>query len=537
MKKQIIYMATGSLLLGASLTACNDLDTMPLSNYVTTEQKSLALSLNPGLASSGVVGIANTLNQFESVFSDNHADFGWPALMMTLDLIGPDEYSANSGYNWFSSSGEYSYGTIGNLANQMMWYYAYKAIRASNDVISSVPSDTEDPTLMISAAQGYVYRAYMYFTLAQGFQYTYVGHESLPCIPLLTDQNALQVANDGGCPRSTVEETYTQILNDLTTAINLLSKGEAAGKSVSDLAEIGSKRFASQAVAYGIRARVYLVMNKWKEAADDAQKAIALSGATPFSIAEASKPTFVTSDEHNWMWCVYIDASSRPVTTGICNWPSMMGSFSNGYATQVQVWKKISKTLFSTIPITDCRRGWFLDDKGQSKNITAAQKSYLTKCKAEPYTQVKFGPYEDQINTTTNANDWPLMRVEEMYLIQAEALGMSGDLPGGTKVLQDFVTKYRDPSYVCNAIGSEQFQDEVWRQRRIELWGEGFCYFDLLRLNKGLDRRGTGIDASWVYNVPAPLKPFLIPTMEMETNKLIGENNESWSKPNAVDDK
>lgn len=536
MKKQLIYIGVGSVLMSMALGACNDLDTQPENSYVTTEQKSLALAANPGLAAAGVVGISSSLNQFESVFENNHADFGWPALMMVLDLIGPDEYCANSGYNWFSSSGTYSYGTIANLANQMMWYYSYRAIKASNDVISSIPADTEDPLLLLNMAQGYANRAYMYFTLAQGFQYTYKGNESLPCVPLLTDLNAVEAATEG-TPRSTVEETYALILDDLTKAIDMLAKAEGAGYTVSNIADIGSKRFVSQAVAYGIRARVNLVMNRWKEAADDAANAIRLSGATPFSIAEASVPTFVTSDEHNWMWCVYIDASSRPVTTGICNWPSMMGSFTNGYATQVQVWKKISKTLFSTIPLTDCRRGWFLDDKGQSPNLNAQQMSYLQQNKVEPYTQVKFGPYEGVINTTTNANDWPLMRIEEMYLIQAEGTAMAGDVAGGKTILESFVKTYRDPSYVCRATAAQEFQDEVWRQRRIELWGEGFCYYDLLRLNKGLDRRGTGIDASWVYNVPAPLKPFLIPTGEMETNKQIGANNESWSKPSPVDDK
>ena len=536
MKKHSIYLAAGSVLVAMSLVACNDLDLQPQSSYVTAQQKSDALAENPGLAAAGVVGISSNLNQFGSVFSENHADFGWPALMMTLDLIGPDEYCSNSGYNWFASSGDYNYGTIGNLANQMMWYYAYKTIRTCNDVVSNVPENTEDPTLMLNAAQGYANRAYMYFTLAQGFQYTYKGNETLPCVPVITDKN-VEVAALDGCPRSTVEQVYTQVLSDLETAITMLTKAEDAEYTVKDIADVGSKRFVSLAVAYGIRARVYMVMNKWQEAADDAAKAIALTDAKPFSIAEASVPTFVTADEHNWMWCVYIDPSSRPVTTGICNWPSMMGSFTNGYASQVGVWKKISKSLYNTIPLTDCRRGWFLNEKKASANLNSAQSSYLTTRGAEAYTQVKFGPYEGVINTTTNANDWPLMRVEEMYLVQAEATAMAGNVTEGAKLLENFVKTYRDPQYTCGMTDPEEFHDEVWRQRRIELWGEGFCYFDLLRLNKGLDRRGTGIEATWVYNIEAPLKPFLIPTGEMETNKQIGANNEPWSKPTPVDDK
>ena len=34
-------------------------------------------------------------------------------------------------------------------------------------------------------------------------------------------------------------------------------------------------------------------------------------------------------------------------------------------------------------------------------------------------------------------------------------------------------------------------QEAVWIQRRIELWGEGMEYFDLMRLRKGIDRAST----------------------------------------------
>ena len=46
---------------------------------------------------------------------------------------------------------------------------------------------------------------------------------------------------------------------------------------------------------------------------------------------------------------------------------------------------------------------------------------------------------------------------------------------------------YRDPAYSA-AAGGRSFADEVWFQRRVELWGEGFGIYDTKRLNKPLVR-------------------------------------------------
>ena len=149
---------------------------------------------------------------------------------------------------------------------------------------------------------------------------------------------------------------------------------------------------------------------------------------------------------------------------------------------------------------------------------------------------MKFAPYQNKLATTVNASDIILMRVEEMYLINAEATAMAGKPADGKAILENFVKTYRDPSYTCAATDAAGVQEAVWKQRRIEFWGEGQAYFDLLRLNKPLDRRGGGWPSEWVYNVPAPLKPFLIPQREINANKAIQSNNATWTKPDAVDD-
>ena len=87
----------------------------------------------------------------------------------------------------------------------------------------------------------------------------------------------------------------------------------------------------------------------------------------------------------------------------------------------------------------------------------------------------------------------PLMRVEEMKLIEIEAAGMQNEARG-IQLLTDF-GKTRDPEFTygehAEGYGSSYattFQNEVWWQRRVELWGEGFAMFDIKRLDKGIIR-------------------------------------------------
>ena len=123
-----------------------------------------------------------------------------------------------------------------------------------------------------------------------------------------------------------------------------------------------------------------------------------------------------------------------------------------------------------------------------------------------------------------------------MLLIQAEAKAMGGDVPGGKAILENFVRTYRDPNYTCTATTAEDVQNAVWLQRRVELWGEGFSFFDLLRLKKPLDRTGTNYESSVSYQLPAESQIFLwiIPEDEINNNAALkGHNNPVVAAPAA----
>ncbi len=58
----------------------------------------------------------------------------------------------------------------------------------------------------------------------------------------------------------------------------------------------------------------------------------------------------------------------------------------------------------------------------------------------------------------------------------------------------------------------------------------------MMRLKRGVDRRGAGFAAAQTYNIPAgdPCLIFQIPQGEQNGNPLLGEINPAATRPSAV---
>ncbi|MDE5874529.1 MAG: RagB/SusD family nutrient uptake outer membrane protein [Muribaculaceae bacterium] len=74
----------------------------------------------------------------------------------------------------------------------------------------------------------------------------------------------------------------------------------------------------------------------------------------------------------------------------------------------------------------------------------------------------------------------PYMRGAEMLLTEAEAAYHNNDLATAKACLQELMAK-RDPNYSLPA--DAELLEEIYLQRRIELWGEGHNWFDYKRWN------------------------------------------------------
>ena len=284
-------------------------------------------------------------------------------------------------------------------------------------------------------------------------------------------------------------------------------------------------------------------MENWTEAASDA--ALAASGYLPASMAEVSQPSFYSITEHNWIWGYDMTtdlAQTNPYATA----SSWIRSFSgDGYSAATQVYSCINNILYEKIADSDVRKGWWVNEElespllanitwgGVSGNDVASLEIENVKLPFLPYTNVKFGM--NQIGGTNNDEDWPFMRVEEMILIQAEALVRSGNREEGQQMLEDFVQEYRDPAYTAEA-GGRTLEDEIWYQRRIELWGEGFSNNDTRRLGKPLvrftDAASSNVPAAFRFNMAAddPWWLMRFPKSETNTNLAI-VNNSGGTRP------
>lgn len=534
-------------LTGLVMVGCNDLQQAPLSSVVTQDQKEEIIADNPEMMSAAVNALPTmSFSRFLIWGGDprQDADFGVPSIFMITDHRGQDMVSALNDYQWYTAALEMSDFGGSYYDNYIIWQTFYNLINACNSVTALIDETTTDPEMMYFRAQALGYRGWAYLNLAQLYQFTYAKNPEAPTVPVLTDLN-LDEASRNGCARATGVELYAQVTSDFTAAIALLDQAQAGGISRENMAGGGNvKTFLNQNVLYGLLARKCLLTLDYKGAEDNAQKAIDMAlaaGHTPISMADASKPGIVDIQSKAWLWGAYADPSAP---LGLQCWGGqMMPWHASACYPGAGVYRCINKKLFESIPASDVRKGWWLDGLTLPRTLPSNYVEYLKNPKQykladySPYMQVKFAAYNDAPGETVNAEDIPYMRIEELYLMLAEAQGMQSPSRGAA-TLQSFVQSYRNPNYVCNAQTKEIFLDEIWQQRRIELWGEGFSYYDMMRFQKGIDRRGGGYDPTLVF-VVAPDDPVLlyeIVQTEAVNNPLIGETSNHAAVPSAVKD-
>ena len=477
--------------------------------------------------------------------NSNDYDFSYPSLMIILDTVaGELVLNGKDNYDWFlywmrnvSDIGE----TSGPAS--IPWTDYYKYIRTCNNLVSIIGYEPERESSQVILGQALAYRAFFYLNLARMYEFktpidpqvksTYVPENDITglTVPIVKENMGNDQTRNN--PRATVAETYDFIFSDLDKAEELLSGKTVSGKVHPDLA-----------VVYGLQARAWLERGSageagaFDKAAEYAQRAITAFGGSPLAQDQWENPTTgfnnYLANSNSWMWYVPVD------TDHVHNLGSFVSHMTNEETWTSYGWSSargINRTVYNAIPDTDWRKHSWLDPRGENyygyklnRDVSGEQNS--TEKGLPSYASLKFRPADGNYSDykTGGAVDLPLMRVEEMFLIRAEALAMAGDLSGGKQVLTTLIST-RNPEYSCEGIASAaDFQKEVFFQKRVELWGEGLIYYDCKRLGTGIHTgyAGTNALARYRYDVDgvSPSWNFVIPRRELLGNPALqGYNN------------
>ncbi|MDR3180454.1 MAG: RagB/SusD family nutrient uptake outer membrane protein [Prevotellaceae bacterium] len=397
------------------------------------------------------------------------------------DLKGSDMYSIGTS-NQISPVGRYNHDQYSSFSFNFysVGYIMLAQINALLDKIPGLPDGNDRKEL---EGELYALRGLVHFDLARLFA-------QLPSVA------ADSSAPDSGIPiadrvfpvdhkpvRSTLAETYNQVINDLTKAIELLSPDKKVNGRINYWA------------AKALRAKVYLYLEKNSDALADADEVITGSSYTLLKRAE-----YVGS----WAKEGASETLFEFLTTDLYNAQrNSIGYYcaAEGYG-EVAV-RDTFRTLIDTT--TDVRAELIRYEKASS-NAGYYPKKY---------------PGRAGSSVPLYANNPKVIRLSEVYLIAAEAAakGATGAHTAEYYVntlLAERISGYTDVSSVT--------VDDILLERRKELFAEGQMCWDAWRNGKSVDNNAT--NAAKEGKV-APTHPFCIlpfPQSEIDISPGLKQN-------------
>lgn len=520
-----------------ALTSCLE-ETFPESSTATEKQVGEVAS---GLESA-VNGIPARMQQGYLVYGEqeHETDMAYPQFMIAQTEMLGDMYplGSNSGYDWYRNYNtcDRIYGTT-SYFSYLPYRTLYMFVKDANSIIGTVDVNAPglNPVMLNYAGVGYACRAFDYYMLTILFEpkeniYTDVSNVKGLTVPKVTEKTTVEEARNN--PRLPHDEMMQLILSDLDKAAELMIAYEDSMVARNEEPEYNRTR-PTLATIYGLKAKTYLWDEKYDSAATYARKAIDEAvrewKAKPVTEAQMDDPQsgFNTANDA-WMWYIHYDSENMGNLCNFIGWIS--GEADWGYSSLTC--PGIDRALYDRIGRNDYRKRLFLDPLKYDYYDYKASRPASWIQDAPDYLSLKFRCLNGDFNdyTVGGAVDVPVMRLEEMLLIEAEAVGVSQGLDAGVNLLNKFMKSYRDPSYNYNATNLRNFQLEVLTQMRIEFWGEGNAFPSAKRLAPDIIQNYDGTNApSDIFKVNCKgIKPWwnlVIPDSEESTNTAIKGNN------------
>lgn len=479
-------------------------------------------------------GIAETMTTQQYYYSQGMA--GENYVMIKTECYPSENYN----YNYYASGWAPLFNmTFMQRTNSMydsyMWAYYYNIIGQANTIIAHIDDaeGAQSEKDYIKAAS-LTFRAYAFEKLAR-----YYCPRLIDCNNGADENSGLILRLDestGELGRSTLAETYKQIVADLDEAISLFDGSDYERNP----AEIW---IPNVNVAHAVYARTALVSKDYAKAASEAKLARA---GFPLMKNEAYGAGFCNPTSE-WIFGSYGDAKENQWYWSYGTQYSCNGYYANSSACGGG---GIGLELISRIPDEDYRKSLFITpEKFPDYDLTYAANandSYFatygilgaldddlwdeidayvaskTPAGLERAYQAGYfylgGQLKFWVFDTPGVSYLPFIRSSEMVLVEAEANYFLGNTQAAQAALVELnATSGRNPNYTCSKTGQDLF-NEIKDYRCLELWGEGNEWSDYKRWNLPISRKSfkdgsnnhtavaitipTSYANGWVWSIP-----------------------------------
>ena len=450
-------------------------------------------------------GIATATNGTYALFKDvlpfRGQAFGNSNNDYTRHLYQMTEFASdNVMYTQFSSDPLYLVFTREHFADMenssYFWFIAYRMMLGTNLIIANAEEGQDAFTDQI-LGENYFLRGLTSFDLLRFFAKGYNEGTSNMGIVI---RDGLDVPNI--TPRSTVGESYDQVVSDLLKAESLMSDGESRG------VEYGSK-LAAQALL----SRVYLYMGDYDASISYANKVIDNSVGVSLATTGEYLDNFANTPNSSESIFVikYTQQDHRAKNGSIGSMYNDDGN-NNGWG-----------EVFASETYLDLVRANPEDIRNDLVRTTGSLKNgypihYITKFSGQ--------------DGIFNLSSPQYLRLSEMYLNRAEAYAKSGNTVGAiddVNIIRERAGLSGAQLYDASSMSATEVLDAVLDERRLELAFEGHRNFDLRRNEKPLTRNFIGIhndNGDTRTEIPwnDDRNIFFIPTIEIVTNPDVVQN-------------
>ncbi|MDP4214392.1 MAG: RagB/SusD family nutrient uptake outer membrane protein [Bacteroidota bacterium] len=446
--------------------------------FLEENPKSIA---SPQTVLSSVQGLDAALVGAYSYFTGWSKMYSWDVLKLNESLVD---------FQYAPQAPDFSNGNVlsTDYPVNFAWSNLYSIINSANTVLANISAIANDPNKNRIDGEAKFLRGWSYFYLVQLF-----GDVPLVLSPV-NDPAAFQPT------RTAQADVYNQIVSDLTDAEN----------EMNDAAPQPSR--VNKWVAKAYLAKVYLTM------AGNPNNLTTYNGSNTYTLALNKAKEIISSGRYD----IHIPYQSVFLTTGdaetiweiLC--PATQANY-NHFTFLSQAIFTPTDAFINSFDARDVRgRAWGIRNSyvlnGTTYNFPLP--TYMKFVDSVQY--AKGQQFQSGLSVTA-------IRLADVYLMAAEADNEAGGGPSSDAY--GWINAVRERAGIPDltaGLSQSVFRDSLFIERRKELYGEGFDWFDLKRFNKFSLLNTTG--RTFVTAIDDHLNYFPIYSAETISNPNVKQN-------------